>query len=216
MKWHRFLIYFALWASAVVQAATGARLLTGAIYGDQSTAQQVYAYFQGVKTIDQIFGVLSLAMAAYLIYTRFQLAGMKEGAPGKLLLAYGGNLVLNVGYLVALSASTGIALTDIADGSITSSIISSLIMILANRVYYQKRAHLFGRTDGGSTGRSVYDGSSGGTSDRGFSGGSAGSGYSTAPAGDSRVTVQTRYCTHCGKKAEPGDVFCTSCGQKLD
>jgi uncharacterized Zn finger protein (UPF0148 family) len=28
--------------------------------------------------------------------------------------------------------------------------------------------------------------------------------------------TQTRYCPHCGKPVEPGSIFCTSCGARLD
>ena len=200
MKWHQFLIYFALWASAVMAVLNGARLLTGSHYGSEEVTKQVYTYYEGLKSADTFFGVLLMGLAAYLIYTRFQLAGFKKGAPQKLLIAYGLNLALNVGYILTVSNVTKLSMSELMDSSTSSGIVISIAMLIANYLYYQKRAHLFGedhpeaRTD------------------------QPGTAAPTAPTADQPAPAymaKDRFCTHCGKKADPEDQFCTGCGTRL-
>ena len=143
MKWHNFLIYFSLWAGAVLMIVSGTQLLTGAAYGTPEDSSRVYAYFSGLKTVDMTFGLLQFAAAGWLIYTRFQLASMKAGAPGKLTAAYVLNVLLSVGYLAAASGVTRVSVSELGDGSVIGTIISGIVMILANRSYYGKRETLF-------------------------------------------------------------------------
>lgn len=201
MKWHKFLIYFSLWAGALLAASNGVQLLTGSVYGSEEAALQVYSHFNGLKSADMVFGVLQICLAVYLIYTRFQLAGFKEGAPSKLTVAYVLSLALNIGYLFVLSGITQISVTDLAEGesSTVSGIIMSIVMIFANRSYYQKREHLFGKGSDAS-------------------GNNAAAVTATPPAAVAPpvTSSQPRFCTKCGKKADPDDRWCTQCGTKLD
>lgn len=144
MKWHKFLVNFALWAAAVLSAVSGAQLLTGSHYGDSAMTEQVYRTFGSLKSADTVFGILQIALAVLLIYTRFQLAGFKKGAPNKLTLAYALNLVVFLGYAVVVSNIVGAPFSEILDPSSTSSVAASVAMLVINRIYYGKRAHLFG------------------------------------------------------------------------
>ena len=67
-------------------------------------------------------------------------------------------------------------------------------MIIINRIYYQKRAHLFG--NGGPVSEAK-------PSDP----------YHTSF--ESKPAPKEKSCPKCGAKAEPGDVFCVQCGTKL-
>ena len=192
MKWHKFLIYFSLWANAVMSVISGAQIITGSQYGPPEAAGQLYATVSGLKAADMVFGVLLIAMGAFFIYTRFQLAGFKAGAPNKLTIAYALDLAITLGYLMVVSGLTKIPVGDLMNSSVPSTIIASVVLIIVNRVYYNKRAHLFG--DGPSY---------------------AGSTPETTSYAPSSGTYTVNVCPKCGTKAEAGDAFCVNCGTKL-
>ena len=137
--------------------------------------------------MDTVFGLLHFAAALWIIYTRFQLASMEEGAPDKLTAAYVVTLLLNAGYLAVVSGTTKVPVGDLCDSSFISSMISGVVMILANRSYYGKRESLFGKRTEAVTAKPAVGG-----------------------------TAEVRYCTRCGAKAESGDQWCTRCGARLD
>ncbi len=206
MNWHKFLIYFALWFGALTAVVNGVQLLTGSQYGTEQEAAQVYAYFDGLKGVDTVFGILLIATAVYLIYTRFQLAGLKQGAPNKLLIAYGLNIVVNIGYMIALNGIVSKANVQLDDRTMVAQIAANVVLILVNRAYYKKRAFLF---EGGSVPLTGMGTEQPGTVSPAGNGSAGGGTMGTNAPAD-------RYCTHCGKKADPGDQWCTSCGTKLD
>ena len=78
MKWHKFLIYFALWLGAVMNVISGFSLLTGSVYEAQGvSATQVYRAYEGLKGVDMLMGAATIALAVLLIVARFALAGYK-------------------------------------------------------------------------------------------------------------------------------------------
>ena len=201
MKWHKFLVNFALWLNAIMNAVYGFQLMTGSHYGSSDTANQVYSAVSGLKSVDMIFGILLIGVAVYMIFTRFQLARFQEGAPQKLTVGYVLAMVIPLGYLLiavntmnAAIPEAKLSMGDVADSSTVSSIISSIALIIINRIYYQKRAHLFG--NGGSLPMTK-------SSDP----------YHTSY--ESKPVPKEKTCPKCGAKAEPGDVFCVQCGTKL-
>ena len=147
MNWFKFLIYFSLFAGAVLNAINGILMLTGAQYG--SDAADVYAMMPSLKTVDTLFGLTSIATAALQIYTRFQLSGFKRNALTFLTACYGIVAALSLAYLLAAStiindfANTfgveGYALS----ASDFSSILSPIVFCVINYVYFKKRADLF-------------------------------------------------------------------------
>lgn len=141
MKWHKFLIYFSLWAGALLSVGNGFQLLTGIYYSGY--ADQVYSYYNGLKAVDTIFGIMNIAIAIYMIYVRFQLAGFKQGAPGKLITLYSIDLVASFAYSLVVSGITHISLSQIMDSSAISGLVTAIVMIFINRSYYGKREHMF-------------------------------------------------------------------------
>ena len=143
MKWFKFLIYFGLFAGAVMNALSGIGLLTGAAYGEYADA--VYETFQGLMPLDMLVGVILLALAAFEVVVRFRLAKYCKNGPKLLIILYVVILAVNLVYAVSASAilSTvpGTETLDIA--SQVSSTCTSVAMIVANTVYFKKRSHLF-------------------------------------------------------------------------
>ena len=143
MKWHKFLIYFSLWAGAVLNLLSAVQYFTGSIYGTGNEANMIYAYYDGIKAIDMLMAVLLIVIAVFSVVTRFALAGYKARGPQMLMGLYLINMIAAVFYLVIASVVTGISLGDLVDSSTLSSLISSIAMVFINKSYYGKRAHLF-------------------------------------------------------------------------
>lgn len=78
MKWFKFVIYFQLFAGALIGAVNAARYLTGSIYG--TDAKSVYLVFPALGTADKMYGVIVLLLAAMAIFVRMQLAKYKLNA----------------------------------------------------------------------------------------------------------------------------------------
>ncbi len=141
MNWYKFIIYFALFAGAVLNAINGFASLTGAQYGEYKDA--VYNYFESLKIIDVIFGIACLGLAAFGIYVRTRLAGFCKDAPQLLIKLYTFAIAASVLYLIAISAIASDNGVNIDLSSSFASVAISVIMLFANLTYFNKRAHLF-------------------------------------------------------------------------
>lgn len=142
MKWYKFVIFFALFASAVVNVVNGFKLLTGAVYGD--SAALVYAVFGDLKGLDTIIGIGMLALAAYAIFVRFQLTGYKKAGPKLLLGLYVADVALGLVYIIGINSILPEMVAKNVDVStLYVSVATSVVCIIANYIYFKKRADLF-------------------------------------------------------------------------
>ena len=138
MKWHNFLIYFSLWAGGILNAIIGLTYITGTVYGED--ANYIYRYYDGLKGLDMLYGLVCIGLGVLLIITRFQLAGYKSSGPAMLTITYIATLAVSVLYILIASGITGLSLLELIN---PASIGSSIAMIFINRAYYSKRAELF-------------------------------------------------------------------------
>lgn len=117
MKWHKFLIYFALWLNGILNMLGGLALLSliseNGLYG--------------------VIGAIMIALGAYTIYVRFQLAGLRSGAPKKLLILLGCTFAINVLNVLG----SGLQENNVP------ALVSSLAMMAYSWRYYSSRAELF-------------------------------------------------------------------------
>ncbi len=141
MKWFKFLIYFSLFAGAVLNALTGIQLITGAHYDGQKDL--VYQVFENLQTLDIIIGLAMLALAVFAIYTRIRLAGYYKNGPKLLNLVYLGGVIVNLLYIVGLYIVVPAVAETLDLTSTISSCVTSLIMVIVNREYFRKREALF-------------------------------------------------------------------------
>ena len=142
MKWYKFLIYFALFAGALINAINGFRMVSGSIYEGQ--ADWIYAVLDGLKTLDMIVGLGLIAVAALQIYTRFRLAGFYSNAPQLLMLTYAAVVVVQLIYIIGIYMILPSSTTEYLN--LTSDFIGigiSAVMIFVNKTYFDKRAHMF-------------------------------------------------------------------------
>ena len=105
------------------------------------SASDVYAYYgQGLHILDIVMGILMIGIAVFAIFVRFQLAGYKKQGPKTLLVLYVINLVVSLGYSLAVGAITSV---NVMDSSSVGGLVISAVMIIVNYFYFKKRAHLF-------------------------------------------------------------------------
>ena len=141
MKWHKFLIYFSLWVGALVTLSAAGQLFSGSHYN--GLADAVYAmYGSSLKTLDLLMGIASIFLAVWAIYTRFQLARYKSGAPAKLMLLYALSLIVSLLYMICACSISGISFSVLLEDNV-GTLIGSVLMMFINKVYYDKRSVLF-------------------------------------------------------------------------
>ncbi len=150
MAWYKFLIYFALFAGAVLNAIGGILSITGAkyLYEGENISELYYEIFEGLQAVDVIYGIVCIGLAIFGIYVRVQLANFKTNGPKMLNTLYA--LVASTGLLYVISVNivvnnNSLAVADTEDITVSaiSSLIVSVIMIIANSVYFKKRQHMF-------------------------------------------------------------------------
>ncbi len=147
MGWFKFLIYFVLFASGVLNIVNGFSYLTGSQY--EEYADFIYAAIDSLQTVDVLVGIMMLAAGALAIFTRFQLSGYKANGPKFLLAVYAANAVINLVYFIGLNAvfSDFGSYADLILGdtytSIFVSIAVSVVMIFVNRTYFKNREQMF-------------------------------------------------------------------------
>ncbi|MBP3378102.1 MAG: zinc ribbon domain-containing protein [Clostridia bacterium] len=146
MKWYKFLIYFSLWAGALLNIGNGLMALQGMQYetGSEVTAELVYAMFDGLKTLDVLYGAACIALAVYMIVIRFRLAGYYKNGPAMFISTYAIVLLINVIYYVAvITIVPEIVEAGNVKASIVGTAIGNVLMIILNSIYFKKRKHLF-------------------------------------------------------------------------
>lgn len=142
MKWYKFLIYISLFLTAITNIFTGCQVVLGLHYVQDGVdyAEQVYSTYAGLKIVDIVYGICVVAVGVFAIIVRMKLARYKKDGPKSLLILYIGSLAISVLYLVA-------AMFVLRENTMTidtaTSIIVSIFMILANKIYFEKRGHLF-------------------------------------------------------------------------
>ena len=124
MKWHKFLIYFNLWFGAICN------LLLGFIYlaylGSDNFNSWRYT-FGGVAFV----GISAIILGVYAIITRFKLAKFRTSAPGHL-----------TAYLILVTILDAVVCAMEFEFSF-STVIISIVHIVLNCIYYNKRSDLF-------------------------------------------------------------------------
>ena len=145
LAWFKFLIYFALFASGVLNIIAGFLSLTGGKYG--IFAEAYYRYFDGLQIVDIIVGLASIALGVFAIYVRFRLAKFCADGPKMLFMLYIGAAAINVLSalltVIIVNASTYGANVSIDYTSVITTIAVSVVMVAVNNVYFKKRAFMF-------------------------------------------------------------------------
>jgi len=150
MKWYKFLVYFALWAGALVNISSAGNIISGNIYnttvnGVTSTAEKIYStYGPQLKTFDTVRAILFLLPAVIGILAAVMLLKYKAAGPKLLLGLYAANAVVSA---ISTIGENMIANTvypaPLNTSALVTSVAIAIIMIGVNKTYFDKRAHLF-------------------------------------------------------------------------
>lgn len=141
LKWYKFIIYFQLFLAMVNCIFNTITYFTGLHYGSITDAALVYNYYgMKLKVLDICFAILYLIAFVFAILVRQKLAHFKLKAPQWYLgfLIY--TLALNILYLILASILIGVPLLDAA---LIGNLVGSVVMIVINWIYFNKRASLF-------------------------------------------------------------------------
>ena len=138
MKWYNFLIYFLLFASAVVNTIMAIVHWSGAMY--EGYADQVYSVFPELQLVDLANGIVAVILAIMALVTRSALKWNKRKGPILLCAMYIINGVSQVLYGVVASL---IAKEVLLDGSMVFTCILSIVFAVINYIYFNKRKELF-------------------------------------------------------------------------
>lgn len=149
MNWFKFLIYCQLILTALSELYNAYVYLTGRVYAqEQGGAAAFYAQYPAFRIINMLFGAAGIALAAFAIYTRFQLAGFKKGAPALLLkfnlTSVGVTMIYHILYAF-ISASYGRTLTGGEIMDYLSLFGIGMAYYFVNKSYFGKREFMFNR-----------------------------------------------------------------------
>ena len=147
MKWFKFLIYFLLFATAIINAFNGISIINGGHYtvDGVNVSEAVYAEYSALQMIDVLYGLALIATGGFQIYIRFQLAAFKKNAPILFMYLY---IVLAVIMAVYCFAVMGVVPYTVVSHSVLmgqaiGGFVGAGVMFWLNKIYFDKRSHLF-------------------------------------------------------------------------
>lgn len=140
MNWYKFLIYFELFASAILNVISGFQMLTGAAYEGYSS--WIYSAFPGLSFLDKLVGIAAIGLAVLAIYTRQELAKFTAKGPQLISYLYIGALAINVVYLLGFMMFVGDRV-ELNMTSFIAQIVTSAVMVWANNKYFANRSEMF-------------------------------------------------------------------------
>ena len=154
MKWHKLLIYFALFAAAFMNMLNGILNLTGFKYIVNSylgnavmLAEQMYVFYPATKITDIAYGIILVAMAVYQIIIRRMLVKGVKKAYVHLNITIGvmcGFTAMYDALFAAFVRNERYVRATINYSSPMTTVWTALVigsvLIIFNTVYYKKRA----------------------------------------------------------------------------
>ncbi len=140
MKWFKYLIYFSLFLTCISNIITAVSILSGYYYGSADTAALMYVMYPGMLAVDRVYAAALIAYGVAAVVVRNQLAHYRRNAPRNLLILYVSSVIIIVIYLFGAMIVTGV---NMFTSYSIISMLSTLIMAWINKIYFDKRAHLF-------------------------------------------------------------------------
>ena len=145
MKWFKFIIYFQLFANAVLNLLLSIPFFTGAIYGSET--ELTYRLIPDLKTADMIYASLMVIAAVFAIIVRFRLSGFHKDGPSLYYAVLAAQIGIVIFYMIASKAAIDKSILanyiKIDYSSVYSSMFTNIAMIICNVTYFSKRKHLF-------------------------------------------------------------------------
>lgn len=158
MKWFKFIIWFSLFAGALLNLVSGIRYINGSIHGEY--AEMLYEIYGSMRTIDLVYGCFMVFIALYAIFTRIMLAGYRKIGPSLLYGLYIMIMVSGIIYAVAFQDAT--AANELSEYygnfgrgisfdyvklwlQVAGNVIENVVVLCINVVYFGNRKRLFNK-----------------------------------------------------------------------
>ena len=145
LKYHKFLIYFGLWAMAAVNSVYAALYYSGIMYHwarEVASSDMIYnIYGKGIKILDMVYATLLIVNAALALISRYRLSRRcTDGGylVSGILLFQG---ILPIVYSVSAHFITGITAAFNLKGILT--LVLYALVSLVTLMYYKKRRDTF-------------------------------------------------------------------------
>ena len=142
MGWYKFQIWFALFASVILDTYSGIEILTGKVYelGGVTAAAARAAHGGWLGALDIVTGIIVLLMAAFAVVTRHKLAKFEKAGIECIHLLHYIDLAASLIYHIVLSVALGAFCADA--GTILEQL-ATVVMIIVNKPYFEHREHMF-------------------------------------------------------------------------
>ena len=141
MKWHKFVMVLLI-ISAILSIADGIAVLSGAyIQSYRVSAERLYSYYPGLKTLTWAGGVISIALGVFRFTVRKRLKNFMENGPRSLYSLYVISIVVAVLTLLIGSAIIKTPITNYSKDW-TKTALTACGLFLQKK-YYDKRSELF-------------------------------------------------------------------------
>ncbi len=141
LKYYKFLIYFFLWASAILTFAAGILQLSGLVWELSGVAAaEIYAVMPAYRVVDISYGGMQILVAIMTIVARFKLARFKKSAPVFYIILLVISMIMPIIYAIASAIILEVGFLEIFD---FAGCIGNIIGIIVNSIYFGKRKSLF-------------------------------------------------------------------------
>ena len=143
MNWYKFIIYVQCFLGALGALVTGISQMVGAPYGEG--AGLVYTFYPGLRVVDVLYGLSSIAAGALLMYAWRGLRRFKASSVGVYLIIPIITTVAAIVYLIAASIIVRSSLlgSGSVSGGMLGAIVGNVGLLIGNYIYFNKRKHLF-------------------------------------------------------------------------
>lgn len=156
MAWYKFLSNFGVYAGAVFNILVAIATMTGGKLGPAKYL--VYRKFPDLRIVDIIAGMFLLGIAAFGISVGISLRRKYRSAPRMLYSLYALSAVWSLLYSVSTALATDSSIGDVLyfyegymqytvtlgnDSTLVLSIVTSVVIIILNAIYFNKRKELF-------------------------------------------------------------------------
>ena len=145
MKWYLFLVTVYMTFVAIMNVLNSFLYFTGnyAVIEELTPAEYYAKYGAVMKGVDVAYGVILVGGALWMFLLRLRMMKFRKNAPALYLTYYAVTLVVEAGYYIGsiLIKKAPFTLNDVM--YVTALVITYVVYIILNAVYFKKRAKLF-------------------------------------------------------------------------